>query len=49
MDTAGLTGIQLLLQILVRMGAADVGIVGVVKARSICGAALEDWRTRLQE
>lgn len=30
------------------MGADDVGAVWMIKARSICGAALEESRIRLQ-
>lgn len=48
MEVAGLIGGQLLLGILSGMGAGAVGVAWVIKARSICGAALEESRIRLQ-
>ena len=44
----GLIGGQLLLGIPFGMGAGAVGVAWVIEARSICGAALEESRIRLQ-
>ena len=48
METAGRAGSQFLPGILVGMSTNGVGAAWVIKARSICGATLEESRIRLQ-